>query len=101
MMTRKLKRKVIHTMHHIRTHLLFTPVTFYQFLFSQVRLSVQHRGKGDERQRPVALRHDLLRRDGVHLHLEGAQRDRDLRRDLGSEQAPGQPGQHPRADLSV
>lgn len=91
MMTRKLKRKVIHTMHHIRTHLLFTPVTFYRFLFSQVRLSVQHRGKGYERQRPVALRHNLLRRDGVHLHLEGAQRDRDLCRDLGSEQASGQP----------
>ena len=33
MMTRKLKRKVIHTMHHIRTHLLFTPVIFYWFLF--------------------------------------------------------------------
>lgn len=64
-------------------------------------MSVQHRGKGDERQRPAALRHDLLRRDGVHLHLQGAQRDRHLRRDLGPEQAPGQPRQHPRADLPV
>ena len=66
-----------------------------------VRLPVQHRGPRDQRERPAAERHHLLRRDGVHLHLQGAQRHRHLRRDLGPEQAPGQPGQHPRVDLPV
>ena len=64
-------------------------------------MSVQHRGPCDKCERPTAERHHLLRRDGVHVHQQGAQRDGHLRRDLGPEQAPGQPGQHPRADLQV
>ena len=78
-----------------------TPNTPLHVSRVQVRLPVQHRGPGDERQRPAALGHDLLRRDGVHLHQPRPQRDGDLRGDLGPEQAAGQPGQHPRADLPL